>query len=92
MTLQPNVSCPARPSVGTAEVIECIGSRRRWRATTNSERRMTVAEMTRDRLASLTDEDLLAYERQQHGDPYMTLARAKEMRRVALRFWHLRHR
>ena len=53
---------------------------------------MTVAEMTRDRLASLTEEELLAYERQSHGDPYMTLARAKEMQRVALRFWHLRHR
>jgi hypothetical protein len=51
-----------------------------------------VAEMTRDRLASLTDGELLAYERQHHGDPYMTLARAKEMQRVALRFWHLRDR
>jgi ribonuclease HII len=51
-----------------------------------------VAKMTRDRLASLTDEELVAYEREHHGNPYMTLARAKEMRRVALRFWHLRHR
>lgn len=50
-----------------------------------------MATMTWDRLASLTDEELLAYERQHHGDPYMTVARAKEMRRVALRFWHLRH-
>jgi hypothetical protein len=51
-----------------------------------------VAKVTRDRLASFADEELLAYERQHHGDPYMTLARAKEMQRVALRFWHLRHR
>jgi hypothetical protein len=48
--------------------------------------------MTRDRLASLTEEELLAYERQHHGNPYMTLARAKEMQRVALKSWHLRDR
>ena len=51
-----------------------------------------VAKMTRDRLASLTDEELLAYERRHHGDPYMTLTKAREMQRMALRFWHLRDR
>jgi hypothetical protein len=41
-------------------------------------------------LAAMTDqEELLAYEREHHGDPYMTLAEAKEMQRVALQFWHL---
>ena len=46
--------------------------------------------MTRERLASLTDEDLLVDEREHHGDPYMTLSRAKEMQKIALKFWHLR--
>jgi hypothetical protein len=41
-----------------------------------------VAKTTRDRLASLSDEELLAYEREHHGDPYMTLARAKELQRA----------
>jgi hypothetical protein len=27
--------------------------------------------------------------REHHGNPYMTLATAKEMQRVALKFWHL---
>jgi hypothetical protein len=40
--------------------------------------------MTRARLASLPHEELLAYEREHHGDPYMTLARANEVQRVAL--------
>jgi hypothetical protein len=51
-----------------------------------------VAGMTRDQFASLTEVELLAYERKHHGNPYMTLAKAKKMQRVALRFWHLRHR
>jgi hypothetical protein len=37
----------------------------------------------------MTDQELLAYERERHGKPYMTLAKAKEMQRVALQFWHL---
>jgi hypothetical protein len=37
----------------------------------------------------MTDQELLAYEREHHGDPYMTLAKAKEMQRVALQFWHI---
>jgi hypothetical protein len=37
----------------------------------------------------MTDQELLAYEREHHGDPYMTLANAKKMQRVALQFWQL---
>ena len=37
----------------------------------------------------MTDQELFAYEREHHGDPYMTLVRAKGMQRVALRFWHV---
>ena len=48
-----------------------------------------MGEMIRKELAAMTDPELLAYEREHHGDPYMTLAKAKEMQRVALQFWHL---
>ena len=37
----------------------------------------------------MTDQELLAYEREHHDDPDMTLAKAKEMQRLALQFWHL---
>ena len=47
-----------------------------------------MGKVTRDRLGSLNDE-LVTYEREHHGDPYMALAQAKEMRRTALKFWHL---
>jgi hypothetical protein len=43
----------------------------------------------RDRLVSMTDDELLAYERQRHGNPYMTLGTAKELRKTAPKFWHL---
>jgi hypothetical protein len=43
----------------------------------------------RDRLVSMTDDELLAYERQRHGDPYMMVGTAKELRKTALKFWHL---
>jgi hypothetical protein len=33
--------------------------------------------------------ELLAHEREHHGDPYMALVKAKGMQRVALQFWHL---
>jgi hypothetical protein len=33
----------------------------------------------RDRLVSMTDDELLAYERQRHGDPYMMVGTAKEL-------------
>ena len=37
----------------------------------------------------MTDQELLAYEREHHGDPYMSLLRAKGMQRVALQLWHV---
>ena len=37
----------------------------------------------------MTDRELLAYEREHHGDPHMTLVKAKGMQRVALQFWHV---
>jgi hypothetical protein len=48
-----------------------------------------MAEVTREELAAMTDQELLAYEREHHGDPYMTLLRAKGMQRVALQSWHV---
>jgi hypothetical protein len=45
--------------------------------------------MTREELAAMTDPELLAYEREHHGDPYTTLVMAKGMQRVALQFWHV---
>ena len=37
----------------------------------------------------MTDQELLAYEREHHSDPYMGLVKAKELQRVALQFWHI---
>ena len=48
-----------------------------------------MGEVTREELSAMTELELLAYEREHHGDPYMTLAKAKKMQRVALQFWHL---
>jgi hypothetical protein len=48
-----------------------------------------MGEMTREELSAMTDQELLTFEREHHGDPYMTLARAKEMQRVGLQFWHV---
>jgi hypothetical protein len=48
-----------------------------------------MGEVTREELAAMTDQELLAYEREHPGDPYMSLLRAKGMQRVALQFWHL---
>ena len=48
-----------------------------------------MGEMTREELAAMTGQELLAYEREHHGDPYMTLLKAKGMQRVALQFWHV---
>jgi hypothetical protein len=48
-----------------------------------------MGEVTREELAAMTDQELLAYEREHHGDPYMTLVSAKGMQQVALRFWHV---
>jgi hypothetical protein len=46
-------------------------------------------ELTREKQAAMTDHDLLAYEREHHGNPYMSLRQAKEMQKTALKFWHL---
>ena len=48
-----------------------------------------MGEVTREELAAMTDQELLAYEREHHGDPYMSLLKAKGMQRVALQFWHV---
>jgi hypothetical protein len=48
-----------------------------------------MGEVTREELAAMTDPELLAYEREHHGDPYMGLLKAKGMQRVALQFWHI---
>ena len=34
--------------------------------------------MTREELSAMTDLELLAYEREHHGNPYMTLVTAKD--------------
>jgi hypothetical protein len=49
-----------------------------------------LLEMTRDQLASMADDELLAYERERHGNPYMNLTTAKELRKLDLKFWHMR--
>jgi hypothetical protein len=43
-----------------------------------------MGEMTREELVAMTDQELLAYDREHHGDPYMTLVSAKGMQRVVL--------
>jgi hypothetical protein len=48
-----------------------------------------MGEVTREELAAMTDQELLAYERAHPGDPYVTLVKAKGMQRVALKFWHV---
>ena len=47
-----------------------------------------MGEVTREELAAMTDQELLTYEHEHHGDPYLTLLKAKGMQRVALQFWH----
>jgi hypothetical protein len=48
-----------------------------------------MGEVTREELAAMTHQELLAYERQHHGDPYMGLPKAEGMQRVALQSWHV---
>jgi hypothetical protein len=48
-----------------------------------------MGEVTREELAPMTGRELLAYEREHHGDPYMSLLKAKGMQRVALQLWHV---
>ena len=45
--------------------------------------------MTRDELAAMTDDEILAHYRHKHGDPYMSLRTAREMHRAVFRWWHL---
>jgi hypothetical protein len=59
---------------------------------TEQRKEAQMAEMTRERLVTMSDDELLAYEREKHGNPYISLGAAKEMRKIALKFWHLRHR
>jgi hypothetical protein len=47
-------------------------------------------KVTRRELDVMSDDDLLAYERRVHDNPYMTLATAQEMRKLSLHYWHLR--
>jgi hypothetical protein len=48
-----------------------------------------MGEITREELSAMTDQELLAYEREHHGDPYRTLATAKALRHPDLPFWHI---
>jgi hypothetical protein len=48
-----------------------------------------MGELTREQLSAMTDQELLAYEREKHGNPYMPLSIAKEMRHADLKYWHL---
>ena len=48
-----------------------------------------MGEVTREELAAMTGQELLAYKREHYGDPYITLVKAKGMQRVALQFWHV---
>jgi hypothetical protein len=43
--------------------------------------------MTREELATMSDLELLADEREHHDDPDMSLAKATETQRLALHFW-----
>lgn len=45
--------------------------------------------MTRERLAAMTDEEILAHYRHRYGDPYMPPSMAREMHRAAFRNLHL---
>jgi hypothetical protein len=45
--------------------------------------------VTREELAAMTDQELFAYEREHHGDPYMTLVRAKGCSGWPVQFWHV---
>jgi len=45
--------------------------------------------MTREELAAMTDDEILAHYRNKHGDPYMSLGAAKEMHHAAFKWWHL---
>jgi hypothetical protein len=44
---------------------------------------------TREALAAMTDEEILAHYRNKHGDPHMTLSMAREMHRAEFKYLHL---
>ena len=48
-----------------------------------------MGDVTREELAAMTDQELLAYERERHGDPYMPLSMAKKMQKLDFKFMHL---
>ena len=45
--------------------------------------------MNREELAAMTDDEILAYQRAKHGDPYMPLSMAKKMQREDYKWRHL---
>jgi hypothetical protein len=45
--------------------------------------------MTREELAAMTDDDILAHYRNKHGNPYMSLSMARKMHESAFKWWHL---
>ena len=49
-----------------------------------------MGEMTREEeLAAMTHQQLLAYQRERHGNPYMPLSMAKKMQKLDFKFMHL---
>jgi hypothetical protein len=46
--------------------------------------------MTREELAVMTDDELLAFQRAKHGNPYMPLSMAKKMQREEDKWRHLK--
>jgi hypothetical protein len=45
--------------------------------------------LRREELAAMTDDEILAHYRIKLGNPYISLGMAKELHRVAFRWWHL---
>lgn len=43
---------------------------------------------TRAEMAAMTDDEILAYQREKHGNPYMPLSRAKECQSFDYRWLH----
>jgi hypothetical protein len=46
--------------------------------------------MTRDELAAMNDDELLAFQRAKHGNPYMPLSMAKKIQREESKWRHLK--
>jgi hypothetical protein len=45
--------------------------------------------MTREELAAMTDDEILAHYRAKHSNPYMSLVAARKMHDCAFKYWHL---